>query len=60
MSAWGCDDRRRDPRYACDLYREQGCRHVDGELCDYPECPMLADYLAGMLVARTQLSDLST
>ena len=40
-------DRSADPVHSCDLYldKEAGsCAHVDGPLCDFPECSMLADY----------------
>lgn len=36
--------RKTDPVYGCELYKEQGCAHVDGMLCDFPKCSMLADY----------------
>jgi len=34
-----------DPVEMCSIYKEQGCSHVDGLLCDFPECQMLKDYL---------------
>lgn len=40
-------DRSTDPVYGCNLYRDKeagSCAHVDGPLCDYPECSMLRDY----------------
>lgn len=33
-----------DPVKACDLYKNIGCTHVDGFLCDYPDCSMLKEY----------------
>jgi hypothetical protein len=33
-----------DPVRACDLYKNIGCTHVDGFLCDYPDCSMLKEY----------------
>ena len=33
-----------DPVKSCQLYRELGCSHVDGMLCDFPKCSMLKDY----------------
>lgn len=33
-----------DPVKHCELYKEQGCSHVDGFLCDFPSCSMRADY----------------
>ena len=37
-------DKLKDPVYSCDLYKEIGCSHVDGILCDYPKCSMLKEY----------------
>ena len=40
-------DRSTDPVHSCDLYRDKeagSCAHVDGPLCDFPECSMLDDY----------------
>lgn len=40
-------DRSTDPVHSCDLYRDKeagSCAHVDGPLCDFPECSILADY----------------
>lgn len=34
-----------DPVYACKVYRKEGCSHVDGILCDYPNCSILKEYL---------------
>ena len=36
--------RETDPVHGCELYKEQGCAHVDGMLCNFPRCSMLADY----------------
>ena len=57
-------DRSNDPVYNCDLYldKEAGsCAHVDGPLCDFPQCSMLADYRAqkeGMTIAGNGTSEL--
>lgn len=40
-------NRSADPVYSCELYRDReagSCAHVDGPLCDFPECSMLAEY----------------
>ena len=29
-----------DPVRHCPVYREQGCAHVDGLLCNFPDCPV--------------------
>jgi len=36
---------KNDPVKKCRMYIESGCPHVDGFLCDYPECSMLKEYL---------------
>lgn len=51
MIAWlkALFDRSSDPVHSCDLYRDRAagsCAHVDGPLCDFPTCSMLADYRA--------------
>lgn len=28
----------------CKLYKEIGCSHVDGMLCDFPKCSTLKEY----------------
>lgn len=33
-----------DPVKHCKLYKDIGCSHVDGMLCDFPKCSMLKDY----------------
>lgn len=33
-----------DPVWNCKLYKEIGCSHVDGMLCDFPECSMNKEY----------------
>lgn len=35
-----------DPIKKCQLYLNEGCSHVDGYLCDFPECSMNLKYLA--------------
>lgn len=34
-----------DPVQHCELYRDKGCSHVDGPLCDYPHCIMNDEYI---------------
>lgn len=33
-----------DPVYQCEVYKKQGCAHVDGILCDFPQCTILAEF----------------
>jgi hypothetical protein len=35
---------RSDPLYQCKVYRQQGCAHIDGYLCDYPKCDILQEH----------------
>jgi hypothetical protein len=37
--------RENDPVYSCILYKDKGCSHVDGYLCDFPQCDMNAEYI---------------
>lgn len=36
---------RYDPVRKCLLYRNEGCSHVDGYLCDFHTCKMRKDYI---------------
>lgn len=38
-------NKKDDPVHHCSLYKDEGCAHVDGPLCDYPHCTMLKEYL---------------
>ena len=57
-------DRSPDPVHGCDLYRDKSagsCAHVDGPLCDFQECSMLADYRQrkeGMTIAGNGAAEL--
>lgn len=33
-----------DPVYGCEVWLNEGCSHVDGLLCNYPECEILKKY----------------
>lgn len=37
-------DKSYNPTYGCELYAQSGCTHVDGFLCDFPNCSMLKEY----------------
>ena len=49
---------KNDPVKKCQLYKDKGCSHVDGILCDFPECSMNKDYLS--TIAQQQLSAIKT
>ena len=35
----------KDPLYSCDVYKKEGCCHVDGILCDVNKCLILKEYV---------------
>ena len=43
----GLFDRSNDPVHSCDVYKNIGCSHVDGMLCDMRNCPILNEYKQG-------------
>jgi hypothetical protein len=34
-----------DPVRECEVYKNIGCSHVDGYLCDYPDCSIRKNYM---------------
>ena len=36
----------KDPIIHCPVYREIGCAHVDGYLCEVETCPIIVEYSA--------------
>lgn len=34
-----------DPIRNCQLYKDKGCVHVDGPICDFPHCSMMHDHM---------------
>jgi hypothetical protein len=41
-------DKSNDPVYNCEVYRDKengSCAHVDGPLCDFPDCSLRKQYL---------------
>lgn len=43
----GSNGRKNDPVFHCDIYKNEGCAHVDGVLCDMQTCNELLTYLKG-------------
>lgn len=39
------DIKANDPLYSCKVYKDLGCSHIDGFLCDFPDCSMNKKYL---------------
>lgn len=37
-------DKLRDPVLSCKQFKEVGCSHVDGFLCDFPNCSIQKNY----------------
>lgn len=38
-----------DPVKHCEVYRKIGCSHIDGYLCNYPDCDILGAYVDKMV-----------
>lgn len=40
--SWFTDifSRKNDPVYSCIVFKQSGCSHVDGMLCDFETCDM--------------------
>ncbi len=36
---------KNDPLFHCSVYKDGGCAHVDGFLCDFPDCTIYKDYI---------------
>ena len=36
---------RNDPVINCKVFKDLGCSHIDGMLCDFPECSINKEYL---------------
>lgn len=36
--------RKNDPVKSCDVYKKEGCAHVDGPLCDMKTCEILSKF----------------
>lgn len=41
-----------DPVKSCPVYKNEGCAHVDGYLCNYPDCPMIEKTLNDKILER--------
>ena len=37
--------RNSDPVKNCPVYQNEGCSHVDGMLCDFPDCHIYHEYM---------------
>lgn len=37
--------RNSDPVRKCPVYKNEGCSHVDGLLCNFPNCDIYHDYM---------------
>lgn len=35
---------KNDPVYHCKMYKDKGCSHVDGILCDFKTCTIKLEY----------------
>lgn len=34
-----------DPLFNCEYHKQHGCVHVDGPLCDFPNCDIRLEYM---------------
>lgn len=34
-----------DPILKCPVYKKEGCSHVDGPYCDFPDCSILHEHM---------------
>jgi hypothetical protein len=37
--------KNRDPYYSCPVWKSEGCSHVDGLTCDFPNCVIMREYM---------------
>jgi len=37
--------RQNDPVYSCEVYKSEGCSHVDGFLCDMKSCTIRFEWM---------------
>lgn len=45
IKGWLISLTKNDPVQHCELYRDKGCSHVDGILCNYPYCTLNKEYI---------------
>lgn len=38
LNDWAIAVRANDPLYSCEVFKERGCSHLDGYLCDMRTC----------------------
>ena len=48
---------KNDPVYHCKTYKQDGCAHVDGFLCDGPECEGFSKAPPKVSIAESAESD---
>ena len=51
------DSRYPDPVKSCGVYRNEGCAHVDGQLCDYDKCKDRIEYELMVLEDQLDIPD---
>ena len=51
------DSRYPDPVKSCGVYRNEGCAHVDGQLCDYAKCKDRIEYELMVLEDQLDMPD---
>ena len=48
----------KDSVYACDCHRFSKCNHVDGYMCNYPKCGILAEHQKRFETARAAYKEI--
>lgn len=49
LKRWYWRWRNSDPIKNCPVYKNKGCSHVDGLLCNFPNCSTYHEYIEQML-----------
>lgn len=37
--------KNKDPFYRCPVWKNENCSHVDGLICDFPNCTTMREYI---------------
>ena len=53
LKRWYYRFRNSDPVKNCPVYLSEGCSHVDGLICPFPNCPVVSEYLGESFISCT-------
>ena len=51
LKRWYYRFRNNDPVRKCPVYLNEGCSHVDGPACPFPNCPVVSEYLGERFIS---------